>query len=459
MGHADQRGIAPARAGAIQALSARELRDRIARGELKAAEVAEAFLHSIASRDDEVRAFAWHDAAFVRHQAAELDRLRTFGRPLGRLHGVPVALKDIIDTARIPTCNGTAVDDGRVAETDAWIVARLKAEGAVLIGKTVTTELAYMHPGPTRNPANPDHTPGGSSSGSAAAVAAGMAPLAIGTQTGGSVIRPAAYCGVTGFKPTFGAIPRTGILRQSQTLDTVGVFARDVEDAALLAEVLFGHDPADPATRPAAPPRLAEIAATKVPVTPTFAFVRMPGYDAADPEMVAAISELTALLGDQCFEAPLPPAYDDAAMLRERINFAEMAHAYHRYDRADARLAPVTRAALEAGRQVTARDYLAALDWQTVLRAGVDQILERCDAILCPAAPGPAPAGLSSTGSSIFNGLWTYLGLPAVTLPLLEASNGLPMGVQLVGRRHDDARLLRTARWLTEHLTQEGGLQ
>lgn len=456
MGQGNPRPIAPARAGAIQAISARALRDRIARGELKAAEVAEAFLHSIASRDGELRAFAWHDAAFVRHQAAELDRLRQFGRPLGRLHGLPVALKDIIDTARIPTCNGAAPDAGRVPEADAWIVARLKAEGAVLMGKTVTTELAYMHPGPTRNPVNLDHTPGGSSSGSAAAVAAGMVPLAIGTQTGGSVIRPAAYCGVTGFKPTFGAIPRTGILRQSQTLDTVGVFARDVEDAALLAEVLFGHDPADPATGPAPAPRLAEIAATSPPVKPTLAFVRMPGFDAADPDMIAAFEELTALLGDQCFDAPLPPAYDDAAMLRERINFAEMANAYHRYDRPDAALADITRAALDAGRAVTARDYLAAIDWQTVLHAGVAEILERCDAILCPAAPGPAPAGLSSTGSSIFNGLWTYLGLPAITLPLLEAANGLPMGVQLVGRRGDDARLLRTARWLTAQIVQEG---
>ncbi|MFP5479574.1 MAG: amidase [Alphaproteobacteria bacterium] len=454
MGQTDPRPLAPARAGAIQALPARELRDRIARGELKAAEVAEAFLQAIAARDGEIQAFAWHDPAFVRHQAAELDRLRMFGRPLGRLHGVPVALKDIIDTARIPTGNGTALDAGRVPQADAWIVARLKAEGAVLMGKTVTTELAFMHPGPTRNPANPAHTPGGSSSGSAAAVAAGMVPLAIGTQTGGSVIRPAAFCGVTGFKPTFGAIPRTGILRQSQTLDTVGVFARDTEDAALLAEVLFGHDPADPATRPGPLPRLAEIAASRVPVTPTFAFVRMPGFEAADPDMVAAFGELTALLGEQCFEAPLPPAYDDAARLRERINFAEMAHAYHRYDRPEVDLAPVTRSALEAGRAVTAGDYLAALDWQTVLRAGVDEILERCDAILCPAALGPAPEGLSSTGSSIFNGLWTYLGLPAITLPLLEASNGLPMGVQLVGRRDDDARLLRTARWLSDHLAQ-----
>lgn len=446
-----------AAATAIRALPARELRARIAKGELRAAEVAEAYLAQIAAREGEIRAFAWHDPGFVRHQAAELDRARATGRPVGRLHGLPVALKDIVDTARIPTENGTLLDKGRVPDKDAWIVSRLKAEGALLVGKTVTAELAYMHPGATRNPVNPAHTPGGSSSGSAAAVAAGMAPLAIGTQTGGSVIRPAAFCGITGFKPSFGAIPRTGILRQSASLDTVGVFARDTEDAALLAEVLLGHDPADPATSPGPAPRLFEIAGSEAPVTPMFAFVRMPGFDAADADTKEAFVELTSHLGEQCFEAPLPRAYDAAVALRERINFAEMAHAYHRYDRADAELSPETRAALDAGRKVSAKDYLAALDWQRVLGSGIEEIFERADAILCPAAPGPAPEGLSATGSSIFNGLWTYLGLPAVTLPFLEAGNGLPMGVQLVGRKGDDARLLRTARWLDRHLAQAEG--
>jgi Asp-tRNA(Asn)/Glu-tRNA(Gln) amidotransferase A subunit family amidase len=454
---AEGKPLAADRAEGIRALSARELRARIARGELRAAEVAEAYLSQIAARETEIRAFAWHDPAFVRHQAAALDQMRASGRPVGRLHGLPVGLKDIVDTARIPTENGCALDKGRVPEKDAWIVARLKAEGALIMGKTVTTELAYLHPGPTRNPANPGHTPGGSSSGSAAAVAAGMVPLAIGTQTGGSVIRPAAFCGVAGFKPSFGAIPRPGILEQSATLDTVGVFARDAEDAALIAEVLYGHDPADPATAPGPAPKLLEIAGSEAPVTPMFAFVRMPGFDEAHPDTRAAFQELTQHLGEYCFEAPLPKAYDDAASLRERINFAEMAHAYHRYDSEVARLSPETRAALEAGRAVSAKDYLAALDWQGVLGAGVAEIFERADAILCPAAPGPAPEGLGSTGSAIFNGLWTYLGLPAVTLPLLEAENGLPMGVQLVGRKGDDARLLRTARWLTRHLAQPEG--
>jgi Asp-tRNA(Asn)/Glu-tRNA(Gln) amidotransferase A subunit family amidase len=317
------------------------------------------------------------------------------------------------------------------------------------MGKTVTTELAFLHPGKTRNPHNPAHTPGGSSSGSAAAVGAGMVPLALGTQTGGSVIRPAAFCGVTGFKPTFGAIPRRGVLMQSPSLDTLGVFAADPKSAALLAEALFGHDEADPATQAAPHPRLYETAAQKPPVTPTLAFVRPPGWEEADQETKDAFAELVAALGDQVFEVELPGAFSAAAAERQRINFAEMARHYHRYGRDGAELlGPETLAALREGNAIPARDYLAALDWKPVLNAGLAEILERCDAILCPAAPGPAPEGLGSTGSAIFNGLWTLCGTPAVTIPILTAGNGLPMGVQLVGRLHDDARLLRTAQWL-----------
>ncbi len=362
-----------------------------------------------------------------------------------------MALKDIIDTRRIPTANGCALDAGRVPLEDAYVVNRLRQAGAVIMGKTVTTELAFMHPGKTRNPHNPAHTPGGSSQGSAAAVADGMVPLAVGTQTGGSVIRPASFCGITGYKPTFGAIPRTGMLSQSPTLDTVGVFAADPTGAALLAEVLFGHDPRDPATRLTPLPRLVEVAASEPPLPPVFAFVTLPGWEDADPDLHAAFDELKEALGEQVFEVELPAIFRDAAEIRERINFAEMARHYHRYwrDGADQLGAP-TREAIEAGNTILARDYLSALDWPRVLNAGLDEIFERCDAIVCPAAPGPAPEGLGSTGSAIFNGLWTLCGLPAVTVPLLTASNGLPMGVQLVGPKEGDGRLLRTARWLHE---------
>lgn len=441
------------KADAILALGAVALRDRLASGALSAVDLAEACLNRIGRLEPEVQAFAYLDGDDVLAQAGRLDQYRRSGAPLGPLHGLPVALKDIIDTARMPTENGTPLDKGRVPLADATIVARLRAAGAIILGKTVTTELAFMAPSKTRNPRVPGHTPGGSSSGSAAAVAAGMVPLAVGTQTGGSVIRPAAYCGVVGYKPSFGAIPRTGILTQSPTLDTVGVFAASVEDAAILAEVLFGHDPADRATVPAPAPRLAAIAAAAPPVPPTFAMVRLPGQDAADPAMLAALDELVEVLGEQCFSTGLPTAFDEAATIRERINFAEMAKFYYRYEKLGAdRLAPETRAALDHGKAVPARDYLAALDWPDVLYAGLAEIFERCDAILAPAAPGPAPAGYGSTGSAIFNGLFTLVGTPSVTLPLFEDAEGRPMGVQLVGRRGDDARLLRTARWLKAHV-------
>lgn len=437
---------------AVLGLGAVALRDRLASGALSAEDLIEACLARIAEVEPEVQAWAWLDGQHAVEQARRLDHWRKSGKPLGPLHGLPVGLKDVIDTKGIPTQNGTAIDEGRVPEADAWIVARLKAAGAIILGKTVSTECAFLHPGKTRNPHNPDHTPGGSSQGSAAAVAAGMVPLAIGTQTGGSVIRPAAFCGVVGLKPSFGMIPRTGVLMQSPFLDTMGVFARSVEDAALLAEVLVGHDPADKATEPVPMPRLLRGAQCEPPVPPTFAFARLPGWDQADPQMQGALEELAEVLGEQCFEVPLD-GFDDVAAIRQRINFAEMAKCYYGLERRGRdQMSDVLKAAMDEGKAVLARDYLAALDWRDVMNGALERIFDRCDAILCASAPGPAPAGLESTGSAIFNGLWTLAGVPAITLPVFTADNGLPMGVQLVGKRGSDARLLRTARWLSTYL-------
>ena len=456
-------------------LGAAELRERLASGALDAEALVRRCLERIAAREEAVGAWSWLDAEHALEQARMRDRQRRTGRPVGALHGLPVALKDIVDTRDVPTENGTPFDAGRVPRESAWIARRLEAEGAVMLGKTVTTELAFLHPGKTRNPANGAHTPGGSSSGSAAAVADAMVPLAVGTQTGGSIIRPAAFCGAVGFKPTFGAIPRSGILSQSPSLDTVGVFAADVEGAALLAENLFGHDEHDGASVARPFPRLLDTARQPPPVEPTLAFVRTPWWERADEDTRAAFAELADALGESCFEADLPERFAEAPSVRERINLAEMSRHYHGYGARDsvgngtdggsresgesggcaeerARLSPLMRETLERGRRISAHDYLAALDWPGVLNAGLDALFDRCDAVLTPAAPGPAPEGLDGTGDAIFNGLWTLCGTPAITLPLLESSNSLPMGVQLVGRRGDDARLLRTARWLVERL-------
>jgi aspartyl-tRNA(Asn)/glutamyl-tRNA(Gln) amidotransferase subunit A len=435
-------------------LPATALAERLAGGSLRATEVVAAFCDRIAASEATLGAWAWHDRVRALREARAADAFRASGRPIGPLHGLPVGVKDIIDTAGIPTENGTPIDAGRVPRTDATVVARLRAAGAVVMGKTVTTELAFMRPAATANPTAPGHTPGGSSSGSAAAVAAGHVPFALGTQTAGSVIRPAAYCGIVGYKPSFGTIPRTGILAQAPALDTVGVFARTVADAALLVDALAGFDPADPATAPSAPPRLLATATSRPPVAPDFAFLRPPGWDDADPEMRAGLEELAAFLGPRCFEAPLPADLLGAAAARECVNFAEMAWCYSGYEARGADLLSAElRAGIARGRAIPAPGYLAALALRPRLLAPIEEILARADAILAPAAPGPAPPGLATIGDPIFNGLWTLIGVPAVTLPLLQASDGRPMGVQLIGRRGDDGRLLRSAAWLMDCVT------
>jgi Asp-tRNA(Asn)/Glu-tRNA(Gln) amidotransferase A subunit family amidase len=437
-------------------MTALDARERMLGGEFRAAELTEALLKRIAEKEPEIGAFAFLDEALVRRQAKAVDDHRGTGRAAGVLHGLAVGVKDIIDTADMPTENGTSIDAGRRPGKDATIVQRLRAAGAVVIGKTVTTELAFFGPGRTRNPHNLAHTPGGSSSGSAAAVAAGMIPLAIGTQTNGSVIRPASFCGVVGFKPSHGLVPRTGILRHHPALDTVGVFARTVADAALAADAIAGYDPLDPDTRVMPPPRLLDTALTEPPVTPALAFVKTPNWDMAAPETKAGFGELTDVLGAACGEVTLPEIFAKAAGAQRTLmvtGFARNLRAY--YERGKDKLSPVMREAIEEGQRVVATDYLEALDWREALNSGLEQLFDRYDAIVTPAAPGEAPAGLDSTGNPVFNGLWTLAGVPAVTLPLLTGPNGLPVGVQLVGRRGEDARLLRTARWLAGRLGAE----
>jgi Asp-tRNA(Asn)/Glu-tRNA(Gln) amidotransferase A subunit family amidase len=440
---------------ALLHLDAVELRDRIASGALRAVELAEACLAEIERREPDVGAWAWLDSDHVMQQARKLDEYRATGRAIGPLHGLPVGLKDIIDTAGIPTENGTVLDAGRKPSEDAFVVKRLKQAGAIIMGKTVTTELALRAPGKTRNPHNPAHTPGGSSSGSAAAVAAGMVPLALGTQTVGSMIRPASYCGVVGYKPTFGSIPRSGVLSQAPSLDTLGVFAGSVAGAALLADSLFGQDDADPATSLLPAPRLSEICAAAPPVKPVFALVRQPVWDSAEEEVREGFAELAEALGENCDEVVLPGHFAEAMKLCELVQLAELAKSYHHYEkRGRDKLSAEMQKAIDDGRKILARDYLAARDWPRLLQDALEAIFSRYDAIITPASGGSAPKGLESTGSPAFNGIWTFCGTPAVTLPLLQAENGLPIGVQLVGRRGDDGRLLRSARWLVDFLAQ-----
>jgi aspartyl-tRNA(Asn)/glutamyl-tRNA(Gln) amidotransferase subunit A len=434
-------------------LSATEAIRKIRGGEITSMELVQAYLDRIEEREDAVRAWAFLDADAVLAQAQALHDHRAAGRPLGPLHGLPVGLKDIIDTAEMPTENGTVLDAGRTPDEDAVLVAQLKAAGAIIMGKTVPTELAYFTPGKTRNPHDPARTPGGSSSGSAAAVAAGMVPLAVGTQTAGSVLRPAAFCGIVGFKPTRGLISRRGVLCQSHTLDTLGVFARSVPDAALIAQTLAAFDPQSGGS-PRPTPHLLATAESEVPAPPNFAFVKQPVWDKADADTHDGFAEITQLLGEQCEEVPLPASFDHGLEIHQRIQVAELAKHYRVYERKGRdKLSDKMLAAIDEGAGILVRDYLAALDWIGVYNAVLDEIFEHFDAILTPAALGEAPADLTSTGDPAFCSLWTLCGVPAVTLPLLQGANGMPIGVQLVGPAGDDGRLLRTARWLAMKLS------
>jgi Asp-tRNA(Asn)/Glu-tRNA(Gln) amidotransferase A subunit family amidase len=431
--------------GLSLAQAAREIRG----GRLRAAALAQALLDRIAAADGEIRAWAFLDPAHVMRQAEAADARLAEGRPIGKLHGVPVALKDIFETHDMPTQCGTRLYAGRATGRDAACVARLREAGAIVLGKTVTTEFCYATPGKTANPHDPRRTPGGSSSGSAAAVAARMAPGAVGSQTNGSVIRPASFCGVVGFKPTHGLIPRTGVLPLSRTLDHVGVFARTVEDAGLLAEVMAGFDAGDPDTRPVAAPLLSRTATAEPPLPPRFAFVRTPAWDEAEPSTHAAFGRLLDRLGGQVEErdlsAVLAPTYDFQAT----VMAVEMAHNLAReHDQAETQLSVPLREQIARGRAHRAVDYCRAVEAVGRVNQALDSLFGAFDAILTPSAPGEAPIGLGSTGNPIFCTPWSYLGLPAVSLPILQGPSGLPLGAQLVGRRGDDARLLRTAGWL-----------
>jgi len=440
----------------LNRLSATDAARAIRDGAFSAEQLAQACLARVHEVDGQVQAWTYLDEEHALAQARARDRDRSEGRPLGPLHGVPVGIKDIIDTCDMPTEDGTVLHAGRTPAYDATVVAKLRTAGAVVMGKTVTTECAYFSPGKTRNPHNPAHTPGGSSSGSAAAVAAGMVPLALGSQTNGSVIRPAAFCGVYGFKPTHGLISRHGVLRLSRTLDHIGMFARSIEDLALLAEALVGWDEDDPDTRVRAAIPFREIATQEPPLPPLLAFVRPPLWDRAAQDTKEAFAELVRALGDRVVELALPESARNALEWHRAIMDAEMAaNLDAEWEKGRERLSEQLRALLARGREVRALDYQKALARIAPLNEGFGDIFERCDAIITAAAPGTAPEGLASTGDPSFCTLWTLCGMPALSLPLLKGANGLPMGVQLIGPRNDDARLLRTASWLVAKLQSD----
>lgn len=429
--------------------SAHQAAAEISKGAATSEQLVAVCLKQIEIREPEVQAWAFLDPAYALEQADAADRRQAAGMPLGPLHGVPIGLKDIIDTADMSTENGTVLHAGRCPTRDAALVASLRRAGAIILGKTVTTELATYAPGKTRNPHDSRHTPGGSSSGSAAAVAAGMVPIAVGSQTNGSTIRPAAYCGVFGFKPSFGLIPRNGVLRQSPHLDQIGLFARCIDDLALLAENMIGHSTEDVATQPRAFPSLLHTARQAPAVPPRLALVQGPLWADVAPDTARGFARLQALLGPHCAEAAHPAVALEALDAQRCVMEAEIAASFAReYAIGKDHLSASLRGQIERGGQITALDYQRALALMPRMNASFDPLFDDYDAILTPAVAGTAPAGLASTGSPAFCTLWTFCGMPSLSMPLLTGDNGLPIGVQLVGRCGDDARLLRTANWL-----------
>lgn len=420
-------------------LSAVAARAAIEAGRLTSAGLVEACLARIAERDARVLAWDYLAPSRPRAEAAQRDAA---GPPAGPLQGLPVGVKDIIDTADMPTACGSPIYRDRPARADAACVAALRAAGGVVLGKTATTEFAAYTPTVTRNPHAPGHTPGGSSSGSAAAVADRQVPLAIGTQTAGSVIRPASFCGVIGYKPGFGLIDRSGVKPFADSLDTVGVFARGVADAALLAGALAGW-PALAAGPAAQPPRRVRL-------------LRGPCWERITPAAEAAIDDAARIIAAAgvAVEAMPPPAgLDGLNDLQDLLQGYEggRALAWERHLHAAA-LSAQLRGFLAGKAAVAFADYQAARRAQAAWQRRFEALLEPGELILTASAPGEAPAGLEATGDPVFCRAWTLLHLPCLTLPHGRGPAGLPLGVQLVAPRWGDAELLAGARWLEQRL-------
>ncbi|MDC1399462.1 amidase [Yoonia sp.] len=434
-------------------LTASEALAAIASGRLSSVKLVKSCLARIAETDGTIKAWAFLDEGAALAQAAECDRIRIAGLATGPLHGIPVALKDIIDTAKMPTQRGSVIFEGRQTDHVARLVELLREAGAVIMGKTVTTEFAFVHANETRNPHNPDHTPGGSSSGSAAAVAAMHVPLAIGTQTNGSVIRPASFCGVFGFKPTRGVISRDGILQTSVSLDQVGCFGRSLADVALLTDAIGGYDQRDAVSFARPRPNMSAGAAADAPVTPALAWFDLPFNDRLSDDALDGIDAVIEILGPSVERMAAADTLSDLVAVQATIHEYEIAqHQAEVFETHWDQISDTLRPVITRARMITKTQYDDALAVKTSAEGFFRAFFIDYDAIIAPSAAGEAPTFGNGTGDPIFCTLWTLAGLPCISLPMLVGETGLPIGVQLIGPAEKDDRLLRTARWLQTHL-------
>jgi amidase len=419
----------------ISALPAREILRRVADGDLSVEAVAESCIDRIEAREPALRAWSFFDPELVRRQARALDRAGA----RGPLHGLPIGVKDVLDTADMPTEMGSPIYQGHRPAIDAASVAQLREAGALVLGKTVTAEFAGVTPGPTTNPFDPKRTPGGSSSGSAAAVADGMCPVAFGTQTGGSIHRPSSFCGIVGYKPTYGSVSRAGLKLAAETLDTIGLLGRDIDSVELVAAALMNRASSE-----------------AVLAKPRVGFCRTPLWTTAEPAAVEAVEDAAARLaqaGAQVRELKLPVDFEALAEAREAINNYERARSMavewaHHADRISPKLAAILR----KGQEMPYEDYLKAATATAACRALLNGLIADYDILLAPCVPGEAPLGLDWTGDTRFQSFWTMLHAPSMSLPTHTGPNGLPISIQLIAPMWNDAKLFAASRWAMEKL-------
>ncbi len=436
----------------IISLSANELVEKIKIGEVTSVEVCKAYLKRVEKFEKDVKAWAYIDKKTILEKAEEKDDYRKSGKPLGPLHGLPVGVKDIIGTEDMPTECGTILRKGMPESSDSEVVNLLKISGAIIMGKTVTTELAYFDPGKTTNPHDKTRTPGGSSSGSAAAVAAFMTPLSIGSQTKGSIIRPASYCGVVGYKPSYGLISRNGVLKQSSKLDQIGVFGKNVLDVALLSKSLIKKDLYDKDTVHYSADNMIEECKKGPHFDPKFIFYKTKNWKNVDKSSQKAFEFLIRKFKKNIEVFDEPSYFKDIHTYHQIIHETDMANSFQKfYKNSKKKLGKKLVEAIERGMKYSASQYTEAIDFMDQSYRSYSEVFEDYHGVLTPSSTGVADKGLKSTGSPEFCTVWTYMGLPTISLPLLTGENNLPLGIQLVGNKLDDLRFLGTANWLEEN--------
>ena len=433
----------------IFSLSLEELALKIKDAQVSSVEVCEKYIERISKFEKDIKAWAHFDKKVLLEKAAEADDHRKSGKPVGPLHGVPIAVKDIIGTVDMPTECGTVIRKGKSYSQNAEIIDLLHSSGAIVMGKTATSELAYLGPSSTTNPHDKTRTPGGSSSGSAASVASFMAPASVGSQTGGSIIRPASYCGVVGYKPSYGLISRNGVLRTSYSLDHIGMFGRKVEDVAMLAKVLIKKDKFDPATIHYSTENILNETKKGPLFEPKFIFYKTDHWKIIDKKSKESFEYFIKSFKKNIEIFDTPSYFKDIHKYHQIIHETDLANNFSVYfKKFKKKLSKYMQDAITRGNKYSAKEYAEAIDFMKRSYESYQEVFEDYHGVLSPSSPGVAPKGLKSTGTAEFNKVWSYLGTPCISLPLLEGENNLPLGVQLIGDKYDDHRFLGVAKWL-----------